>query len=435
MSRRIATAVAIAAAAALALAGCSGSGGGASAEKITFDKDTKAKISFSWWGNDDRAARFEKAIAGFNKEYPNVEVVRNFNAWGDYWTARNTEAAGHSLPDVVMMDAGYLGEYSSKGLLLDLTPYRDNLLPLKGVTDNVLGSGTVDGKLQSVPLGTNAWSMMYNKDVLDKLGIAYPTDDMTWDELDAFIKKVDAAGASSDPKIYGAEDYTGGFPNFIYHLMQKKNPVFTKDGKPAFTNKDVTSYLDSASSLRKAGEFYPIDRSISLSPSGGFLAGETAIWFNFSTTVLLAMTDAGTQNIGMVTPPLEDGQKSHILAPKPSMLLSVSANSKQPQAAAAFVNYLVTSPDVATIFGTSLGTPATQEGRDAVDQQPADTVNLDYLDSIKKQLTASYPILPAGYGTIEAKWGDLHQQLQYGQITTKQFADEFFSEMSMALGS
>ncbi|WP_348786472.1 extracellular solute-binding protein [Leifsonia sp. NPDC080035] len=435
MSRRIATAVAIAAAAALALVGCSGSGGGSTSEKITFDKDTKAKISFSWWGNDDRAARFEKAIAGFNKEYPNVEVVRNFNAWGDYWTARNTEAAGHALPDVVMMDAGYLGEYSSKSLLRDLTPYRDNLLPLKGVTDNVLGSGTIDGKLQSVPLGTNAWSMMYNKDVLDKLGIAYPTGDMTWDEFDAFIKKVDAAGASSDPKIYGSEDYTGGFPNFIYHLMQKKNAVFTKEGKPAFTKKDVTSYLDSASSLRKGGDFYPIDRSIALSPSGGFLAGETAVWFNFSTTVLQAMTDAGTENIGMVTPPLDEGKKSHILAPKPSMLLSVSANSKQPQAAAALVNYLVTSPDVAKIFGTSLGTPATEAGRDAVDQQPADTVNLDYLDSVSKQLTASYPILPAGYGTIEAKWSDLSQQLQYGQITSKQFADELFSEMSMALGS
>jgi multiple sugar transport system substrate-binding protein len=434
MFRRIAAAVAAASAAALVLAGCSG-GGGAKPADATFDKDTKAEISFSWWGNDDRAARFEKAIALFNKEYPNVKVVRNFNAWGDYWTARNTEAAGHALPDVVMMDAGYLGEYASKGLLLDLKPYRDNLLPLKGVDDNVLGAGTVDGKLESVPLGTNAWSMMYNKDLLDKLGIAYPTDDMTWDELNRFIEKVDAAGASSDPRIYGAEDYTGGFPNFIYHLMQKGNKVFTKSGKPAFTEKDVISYLDSAKSLRENGEFYPIKRSVALSPSGGFLAGETAVWFNFSTTVLQAMTDIGTENIGMVQPPLEKGEKKHVLAPKPSMLLSVAKNSKEPEAATTLVNYLTTSPDVAKIFGTSLGTPPTKEGRDAVDQTPADTVNLDYLDSVKKELTASYPILPSGYGTIEAKWGDLHQELQYGQLTEKQFAQELFSEMSLTLGS
>lgn len=436
MIKRLLASLAFVGAAALLLAGCgTGSGSNAAPEEITFDDQTAAKISFSWWGNEDRAARFEEVVALFNEQYPNVEVVRNFNAWGDYWTARNTEAAGKSLPDVVMMDAGYLGEYASKGLLADLSPYRDSLLPLDGVNDQVLGSGTVDDELVGVPLGTNAWSMMYNKDILDSFGIDYPTDDMTWDEFNDFVLEVNAAGASSEPRIYGAEDYTGGLPNFIYHLMQDGNPVFEENGAPAFDENDVIEYLDSAADLRDDGDFYPVERSVALSPSGGFLAGETAIWFNFSTTVLQGMTDAGTENIGMVQPPLEKGQDEHVLAPKPSMLLSVAKNSDQQQAAAAFVNFLTTSPEVATIFGTSLGTPPTEAGRDAIDQTAADTVNLDYLASIDDELTASYPILPAGYGTIEAKWGELHEQLRYGDLTTKQFAQELFSEISLVLGS
>ncbi|WP_114587547.1 ABC transporter substrate-binding protein [Microbacterium arborescens] len=436
MMKRLPASLALVGAAALLLAGC-GAGGGSDAapEEITFDEDTSAKISFSWWGNEDRAARFEEVVALFNQQYPNVEVVRNFNAWGDYWTARNTEAAGKSLPDVVMMDAGYLGEYASKGLLADLSPYRDSLLPLDGVDDQVLGSGTVDDQLVGVPLGTNAWSMMYNKDILDSFGIDYPTDDMTWDEFNDFVLEVNAAGASSEPRIYGAEDFTGGLPNFIYHLMQDGSPVFEENGAPAFDEDDVIEYLDGAADLREDGDFYPVERSVALSPSGGFLAGETAIWFNFSTTVLQGMTDAGTENIGMVQPPLEKGQDEHVLAPKPSMLLSVAKNSDQQQAAAAFVNFLTTSPEVAKIFGTSLGTPPTEAGRDAIDQTAADTVNLDYLASIDDELTASYPILPAGYGTIEAKWGELHEQLRYGDLTTKQFAQELFSEISLVLGS
>jgi len=434
MSKRLTALLAAAGVTTLVLAGCSGGSNDAPTE-VTFDEDTAAEISFSWWGNEDRADRFEQVVALFNEEYPNVEVVRNFNAWGDYWTARNTEAAGKSLPDVVMMDAGYLGEYASKGLLADLTPYRDTLLPLEGINDQVLGSGTVDGQLVGVPLGTNAWSMMYNKDLLDSFGIDYPTDDMTWDELNDFILEVNEAGGASDPRIYGAEDYTGGLPNFIYHLMQEDNPVFEEDGTPAFDEKDVISYLDSAADLRDDGDFYPVERSVALSPSGGFLAGETAIWFNFSTTVLQGMTDAGTENIGMVQPPLEKGEDAHVLAPKPSMLLSVAKNSDQQQAASAFVDFLTTSPEVAEIFGTSLGTPPTEEGRAAIDQTPADTVNLDYLASVDDELTASYPILPAGYGTIEAKWGELHEQLRYGDITTKQFAQELFTEMSLVLGS
>lgn len=435
MSRRIPAVLALGSAAALILAGCSGGGATPESVDVTFDNDTAAQISFSWWGNEDRADRFERAIALFNEEYPNVDVKRNFNAWGDYWTARNTEAAGKALPDVVMMDAGYLGEYADKGLLQDLSPYRDNLLPLDGIPDTVLGSGTVDDKLLSVPLGTNAWSMMYNKDILDEYGIDYPTDDMTWDDLNDLILEVNEAGGSTDPRIYGAEDYTAGFPNFIYALMQDDNPIFNDDGTPAFDEDDVIDYLDSAADLRDDAEFYPVERSVALEPAGGFLAGETAIWFNFSTTVQQAMSDAGTENIGMVQPPLEGGQDAHVLAPKPSMLLSVSTNSDQQQAAAAFVNFLTTNPGVSEIFGTSLGTPPTEEGRAAIEQTPADVVNLDYLTSAEDELTASYPILPAGYGTIEAKWGELHEQLRYGDITTEQFATELFSEISMVLGS
>lgn len=435
MSKKITAAVALAGASALVLAGCAGGGGSDEQDAADFDKDTAAEISFSWWGNEDRADRFEQAIALFNEDYPNVDVTRNFNAWDDYWTARNTEAAGRALPDVVMMDAGYLGEYANKGLLKDLQPYRDNLLPLDGFESTVLDSGAVEDKLVSVPLGTNAWSMMYNKDVLDELGIDYPTDDMTWDDVNDFILEVNEAGASSDPKVYGAEDYTGGFPGFIYHLMQEGGTVFEDDGTPAFDEDDVISYLDTAQDLREAGDLYPIERSVALSPAGGFLAGETAVWFNFSTTVLQAMTDTGTENIGMVQPPLSEGENAHVLAPKPSLLLSIAENSEEPAASAAFIDFLTTSPGVAEIFGTSLGTPPTQEGRDAIEQQPADTANLDYLDSVQEELTASYPILPSGYGTIEAKWAELHERLQYDDLTSEQFAQELFSEMSLVLGS
>ena len=98
------------------------------------------------------------------------------------------------------------------------------------------------------------------------------------------------------------------------------------------------------------------------------------------------------------------------------------------------MNFLATSPKVAEVFGTSLGTPPTQEGRDAINQTAADKVNLGYLDAVKSDMTAGYPILPAGYGTIEAKWTELHERLRYGELTTQQFGQELFSEISLVLG-
>ncbi len=437
LRKKLAAAVATGIAAVLTLAGCSGGGGDADAEAAQFDQDTTAEISFSWWGNDDRAAQFEQAIALFNEEYPNVKVTRNFASFADYWTARNTEAAGHALPDLMMMDAGYLSNYAGKGLLADLTDLRDGVMPLDGIDDAALGAGTVDDKLAAVPLGTNLWSMMYNKDLLDSFGIAYPTNDMSWDDLQDFVREVDEAGASSSPSVLGSDDYTGNLPGFIFWLMQQDKDVFDESGQPAFTQDDVVEYVDSVQDLRAADEFFPVDRNAALTPLNGFLAGQAALWFNFSTTLLQAMTDTGTENIGIVSSPTVDGD-SHVLAPHPSLLLSVSDNSKEKSAAAALLNFLVTSPDVAGIFGTSLGVPATEEGRTAAAEAsatPADAAILEYASEMAPQTTESYPVLPSGYGTIEAKWAELHQQLQYGEIDTEQFAQALFDEMSLSLGN
>ncbi|WP_026923875.1 ABC transporter substrate-binding protein [Glycomyces arizonensis] len=428
---RMKTAAALGTAAVLSLAACS-NGGTPHEAATTFAPDTEAEITFTWWGNEERAEWFERALDLFNEEYPNVEVVRNFNAWGDYWTARNTEAAGHALPDVLMMDAGYLGEYAEKGLFLDLGAYQGGLLDTEGYSETLIESGTVDGEFVGVPMGYNAWSMMYNKDLLDELGVPYPTDDMTLADLEAYVLQVNQAGAAHDPRIYGASDYTGGFPGFIYHRMQQGERVFTEDGGPAFSEDDVVDYLDSVAGLRDNGDFYPVERSVALDPLGGFLSGETALWFNFSTTVAQAMSDIGTENIGMVQAPTGNGE--HVLADHPSMLLSVSAGSDQPDAAAVLVDFLANSPEVKAIFGASLGAPPTEEGRAAVDQSASDAVDFAYLDSIADELTESYPLLPSGYGSIEAKWGSLHEQLLYGDITTEQMAEELFSEMDMLLG-
>ena len=431
---RTTTVVAVGAIAAITLASCAGGGGSADVD-TEFDTDSSAEITFAWWGNDERADRFYAALDLFNEEYPNVEVVRNFNAWGDYWTSRNTEAAGRSLPDVFMMDAGYLGEYADKGLFRDMAPLRDSILPLDGFDEAVLGSGTIDDELVGVPLGTNAWSMMYNKDVLDGLGLEYPTDDMDQDDLKDYIRTVSEAGGSVDPAIYGADDPSGSLPGFIYQRMQTGDDTFDENGGPAFDEQDVIDYLDSMSELRDDGLLYPIDRAVALSPVGGFLSNETALWFNFSTTVAQAMSDTGTENIGLVAPPMAAGSDERVLAGKPSMLLSIAENSEQPAAAAALVEFLATSPEVAEIFGTSLGAPPTEAGREAVPASAASDADLGYLSSVEDQMTESWPILPAGYGTIEAKWTELHEQLRYGQLTTEQFATELFTEMSLVLGS
>jgi multiple sugar transport system substrate-binding protein len=429
MARRTIAALA-AAGMALTLAACSGSGDESGSGP---SGPGSGEVTFTWWGNEERAAQFEEAIGLFEADHPDIDVVRNFNSWADYWTARNTEAAGRSLPDVVMMDVGYLGQYADKGLFLDLSPYEGDTLTTSDFTDTLLDSGKVGGELVGIPLGSGVWSMMYNKDLLDSLGMPYPTEDMDWDDYQAWAAEVNAAGASTSPPKYGADDYTGSLPAFMYHLMQDGNEVFTEDGQAAFTQDDVVDFLDTNAEGRADGLFFPIERTTALAPIGGSGAGELATWFNWSTTLTQSVADTGTENLGMITPPLEPGADEHVLSEKASMLLTVAKNSKNPDAAVELVNFLANSPDVAAIFGTSLGTPATDARRDAFEKTAADQVIDTYLTGVADQVTVSYPLLPSGYGSIEAKWAELHEQLRYGDIDEKEFAATLFSEMDLAL--
>lgn len=55
--------------------------------------------------------------------------------------------------------------------------------------------------------------------------------------------------------------------------------------------------------------------------------------------------------------PIPSGENGPAQFWKPSMLLSASAKTEQPEAAAALIDFLINEPEVGAIFGTSKGVP------------------------------------------------------------------------------
>jgi multiple sugar transport system substrate-binding protein len=128
MKRIIWKTAAVAAVAALALTACSsGDSGDSEPTASSTGPDTSpVTLNFTWWGNDDRAARYNEALALFKEKNPYITVQTSFAAFPDYWTARSTEAAGRALPDVMQFDLSYLREFNQNGQLLDLQEWVDN---------------------------------------------------------------------------------------------------------------------------------------------------------------------------------------------------------------------------------------------------------------------------------------------------------------------
>ena len=439
MKRTLWKTAAVAAVAALALTACS-SGGSGSTEPTassTGPDTSPVTLNFTWWGNDDRADRYNQALALFKEKYPYITVQTSFAAFPDYWTARSTEAAGRALPDVMQFDLSYLREFNQNGQLLDLQKYVDNgTIDLSGFDDTLTKAGVLDDKMIGIPTSTNTFAMFQNPNVVEQTGATFPDEaNYTWDDYNDFIKDASSAGEKTADGygLYGAVDYTGTFWFFIQWLLQNGKTPFKDDGTFGFTEKDIVKFLDLTADLRKDKLVYPTDRNIALAPKGGFTVNETASEMSWDNFLAQYVSDSGTQNISMSQiPSVKPGEK-HLFF-KPSMLLSSGANTKHPEQAATLINFLLTDPEVGKIFGTSKGVPADADQRAAVDttEGSVDAQVIAYEEKIADQVTESTPIPVKGFGTIEAKWKTLAEDLGYGNITPEDFAEQWFAEAEMS---
>ncbi|WP_432104161.1 ABC transporter substrate-binding protein [Streptomyces sp. bgisy091] len=427
ITHKAAGAVAVTMSLALTLAACGGSG--TTAERGSGEKLSKSKhitISLAWWGEPERAKMYEKAVGLFEKKHPNITVQTQFQDWDGYWTARATEAAGGSMPDVIQMDSSYLRQYGATGQLLDLNGQVGVNLKVNGIDKSLLKSGQVDGGQYGVPTSTNTLALFYNADILKKLGIDPPAKGYTWDDYNAWIEKVSKAGKGKEPALYGADDYSGTFWYFLQWLVQQGVDPFTKDGQLNFNEEQLAKWLNVGKGVRESGAFYPIKKNKQLDPLTGFHANEIASetsWDNF----LAGYASESGEDLKMLPMPSGDNGPQQFW--KPAMLLSASKNTSEPAAAAALIDFLVNEPEVGSIFGTSKGVPAVQKQIDAmkVKQGSVDAEVVQYEKDAADAVTKSAPVPVEGFGEIEAEFKRLGEELQYGNITEDKFVSQWFS--------
>jgi multiple sugar transport system substrate-binding protein len=424
---------ALAAASALALSACGG-GTSASAEAAPVATDRDIELSLVWWGDDDRASRYEEAVALFEEKYPNIDVQTQFQAWDDYWTARSTEAAGQTLPDVFQMDLAYIHQYASNNQLLDLSDQIGVNLDVEGYDESLLGSGSVEGGQYGIPTSTNTLGLIHHDDLLDELGMEPPAEGLTWDEYDAWIREVSEAGADHDPQIYGGTDYTGTLWLFIQWLLQQGKTAFAEDGSPAFGKADLVAWVERTQPLRDDGVFYPIERTKQVEPLTGLQVNEAATELTWDNMMAGYSASAGTDNVDLL--PLPTGAEGSQQFWKPSMLLSSSATTQEPDAAATLIDFLVNDPEVGKIFGTSKGVPAVQGQKDAMEvaDGSVDDKIVTFEEEVADRVTAETPIPVEGYGVVEAEFKRLGEELAYGNVTPEEFADQWFQSAEANLG-
>ena len=417
---------AIATTAALALTGCAGAGSPDASK--TLDPDKKVTLNYTFWGNDDRAARYKKAIELFEKEHPNITVNETFTDYPGYWEKRQTEAAGGGLPDVMQFDYTYLRQYGDNGLLLDLSEYSGNLITTDAIDETLLSTGELEDGTFAIPTGYSAWSLFQNTSLLTEAG-AEPFEGGTWEDYDAHIASVkDASGG----KLFGGTDYTQRIQNFELSLRQNGKSLFTEDGKLGFTEEELADFWSSGDTVRESS--IPQSTLEELVPISGFGAGKATSEMSWSNFLGGYYADSGAKEITIVAPPTSDPSAKDLYK-KVGLMQAVSSSTKNPEAAVTFLDFLINSPEVGGIFGATLGIPASSTQLEGANLEGPDLAVKEYLDSIEGRLGDAPPAPVAGYGAIEQNFWDLGKSIGLGAVTVDDAVKQFFDETAVTLDS
>ncbi len=141
-------------------------------------------VTLEWWtvDSEEETEQVQRDMAKqFEKENPDIKVnVTILPESGFTDKVTTTLGAGQGAPDVA-----YFWDNNWFPQALDLTPF---LAADKDVKPETYIKGFFDtrarfqGKVVGLPLGVGANFVMYNKDLFDAAGVAYPTADWTTDD-------------------------------------------------------------------------------------------------------------------------------------------------------------------------------------------------------------------------------------------------------------
>lgn len=278
-------------------------------------------------GNEET---LQKMYEAFHDEYPNITVNIETIGYDDYFTQMQTRVAGGTAPDCYELNIENFAAYANKGVLAELTG-----IDTSGYNATALNAFSVNGKQYGVPGNFSNVVLIYNKDLFDQAGVAYPTDDWTWDDAMDACEKISALGDD----IYGIYQPIT-FNEFFKVAAQYGGGVLNAD-KTEFT-------INSEENLKAATMMISKVTDTNVQPTEAQMGGmgdwdlfesgrlgmiPTGIWaFN-------TFADACDFNWDICVEPGGTQKATHFF----SNALVVNADSDKKEAAATWINWLASS--------------------------------------------------------------------------------------------
>lgn len=392
-------------------------------------------LRVSWWGNQLRNERTDTMLKAYTAETPNVTFKNEFTEWDSYWDKLATQTAGNELPDIIQMDYKYLAQYANNGLLADLTPYiEDGTLDLSNASEDIITSGSVDGKVQALCIGINAPALVYNKAITEEAGVTIK-DNMTMDEFIEVSKTIYEKTGVQTNIAYGNGD------NFIEYFARSAGYVLFEEGKLGAP--DDSSFVDFFNMYKQAiEEGWHVDPSLFVEITPGtietdpLVSGKSWLSFAYSNQISAISSAAPDLDYGITTWPADNAEAANYL--KPGQFFSISAGCENIEAAVKVLNFITNSINANEILLAERGIPISSVVAESIKPliSEADQAAFDYVNNVVTKTSSPVnPVSAEGSGEVQTLLNSLVEEVCYGQKTPEAAAEEMFTRGNEILAS
>jgi multiple sugar transport system substrate-binding protein len=378
----------------------SSTGGGASTAALSG--------TLTVWAMGNEGTKLTVLADAFTKANPGVKVNVTPVDWGQAVTKLQTAIAGGTTPDVSQMGTDMMGQFGAGGTF-DAVPAD---IDPTGFFQSAWNTNMVDGAVVGVPWYVETRLLYYRKDIAEKAGIMAPP--ATWDDLKAMAKAMKEKGGAKWGISLGTKNWQEYFP----FLWSNGGDVVDASGNPALNSPQAVEALTFYDSFFTEG-LTPksVPEGFDITPA--FVKGDNPMFFSGPWHVGLIDTagGAGFKDKWAIAPMPKKATGTSFLG---GSNMVVFKNSKNKDAAWAFVKFVSDPKTQALWYTTATDLPAVQSAWDdpAVKGDPRVALFGDQLKDTKAQPVS------ATWSELSSAINDTLEKMTTGGMEPQAAADQ-----------
>lgn len=389
-----------------------------------------AELRMSWWGGDGRHVATQEALKLCGAKFGHV-IKPEFTGWQGHGEKVTTQLAGGTEADIMQINWPWLHQFSRDGSgFADLREFSDQI-DLSQWTEEQLAGGTMNGKLNGIPVSVTGRVFYFNDAAFQKAGLPMPT---SWADLAAAAKVMNPGDAYP---------FDAAKLNAIFIVSLAATQATGKDmidpatGEIAWSEADLVAALDFYQSLVDQGVIRAWKDAVAvgnveLFDDPAWAEGRIGGSYEWDSTYAKYADPLKEGKLVPVPPFQVEGATTDGVYKKPSMVFSISKNSKNPQAAAEIVNCLLNDPEAVLILGDTRGLPASSVALKTLTD--AGKLSPELIAATEIVATSTGPaVSPVNeHPAVRDAFQSAIEEFAYGQVTAEEAAAMIIKDIQRA---